>query len=325
MPIAVLYPQPGDASAAERYGNWRMRAQLRRVAGVAQVIGYDPEEPARDVAVEIDQAEVLVVLDPAVMVDDQLVESLSSEFHRSPPGTVLSVALANEPALYLCATQALAKERRTLRRAVEGRQLTPAAAVVAVRREEEPDLLPFIPAEAKSVLHVRCGDGALGERIKSRQRCRVVGIEPERYAASIAKRRIDDVYRAAVAEVVSIVTERFDCIVATSVVEQTVDPWSLLADLRALASPQGVLVTVIPNVGRAAIVRGLLDGEFPVAAQVRHFTRASATELLEFAGWAVERIETVADVAPTASSAVLPATSPDVGARSFIFVARNTA
>lgn len=158
-----------------------------------------------------------------------------------------------------------------------------------------PDLLPFIPAVARSVLHVGCGDGSLGEQIKQRQRCRVVGIETNRDSVSTAKRRIDDVYIGELPHVVSILEEDFDCIVTDGVLEQTADPWSLLAELRRITSPGGVLVASIPNLANARVIADLLDGHFEVAKQIRFFTRESVRELMDIAGWKLEEIDALTD------------------------------
>jgi len=153
-----------------------------------------------------------------------------------------------------------------------------------------PELLPFIPATARSLLHVGCGDGSLGEAIKQRQPCRVIGIETDRVAASPAKRRLDDVYFGDFSHIVSILEEDFDCIVADGVLEHMTEPWSLLTEFRRITSPGGTLVASIPNLANAHVIADLLAGHFDIKKQMRFFTHESIGQLIDLAGWKLETI-----------------------------------
>jgi 2-polyprenyl-3-methyl-5-hydroxy-6-metoxy-1,4-benzoquinol methylase len=202
------------------------------------------------------------------------------------------------PLLYFCDVDRLRQERRNLRRAIESGDIATAtsASVSKWRSDTGPDLEPYIPTTVRSLLHVGCGDGALGERIRKRQKCRVVGIETNRHTAAIAKRRLDDVYTGDVEEVISILHEEFDCIIASGTIEHNADPWSLLASLRRISSASGMLITSIPNVATARTIADLIAGDFDVGRQVRFFTRRSIQELMEIAGWRIETMDTSTDV-----------------------------
>jgi SAM-dependent methyltransferase len=251
MPIAVLFPRTEYEAIAQRHASWRVQAQLRRADDVAEVVYYDEDEPARVVIEDVDAPSVVVILDP-----------LAPELQ------------------YFCATETLRSERRSLRRIFEGGEASTKIAVRTWRPAQPPDLLPYIPTTARSVLHVGCGDGTLGARIKERQRCRVVGIGNA--PPAIAKKRLDDVYSGDAGELVSILDEKFDCIVTAGVLEHMLDPWSLLSELRRLGA---TLVAGIPD----AAARDVDDP----AAQVRFFTRRSIEELIDIAGWKLERLEPV--------------------------------
>src|SRR6185295_594374 len=80
----------------------------------------------------------------------------------------------------------------------------------SLRGQTRHDLLDLISSDAKSILEFGCGEAPLGEALKKRQRCRVVGIELDPAAAAVAKKRIDSVYRGDVREIVSILDETFD-------------------------------------------------------------------------------------------------------------------
>ncbi|HJQ37901.1 MAG TPA: methyltransferase domain-containing protein [Thermoanaerobaculia bacterium] len=150
-------------------------------------------------------------------------------------------------------------------------------------------ILQHIPTTARSILHVGSGDGSLGAAVKQRQRCRVVGIAAKRSAA-----KLDDVYVGDYVTIIDILDESFDCIIVTGVLEHVIDPWSLLMNLRRLGK---TLVALIPNIANEATIAGLREGRFPVAAQLRFFTRESIVEMLEIAGWKLERLEAPSDQA----------------------------
>lgn len=286
---------------AEWYASRQAQSRLLSADGVAVIVHYDPEETAADVVADVQAPFALVILEPLIIVAQDIVQQLRAEMQtRSVPA--LLVQSENQPLLYFCDVDRLRRERRSPRRAIEGGEIAAATTVTASKwtRDAGPDLEPHIPATAKSLLHIGCGDGTLGERIRKRQKCRVVGIETNRQAAALAKRRLDDVYTAEVEEVISILHEEFDCIVASETIEHTPDPWSLLASLRRISKPGGMLITSIPNVANARTIADLIKGRFDIAKQVRFFTRTSLEELLEFAGWRIETLEASTEAAPKA-------------------------
>ncbi|HEX8618303.1 MAG TPA: class I SAM-dependent methyltransferase [Thermoanaerobaculia bacterium] len=320
MTIAVLYPRREYADRAEQTAAWQTLSRLRRGDDIAEVVYYDENESAGDVAEEVFEPHVLVVLDPRATVERTLAARLRAQL---TPGDSLIVPLQAEPLLYLCTLETLRGERRSLRRVLDGR--TPAtASTVSVERWQRavsPDLLPFVPPAARALLHAGCGDGALGEQIKRRQRCRVIGIERSRELASTARRRLDDVYIGDVAEIVPILDERFDCIIASGI-EQAADPWSLLAGLRRVTAPGGTLIAAFPNVAHASVVADLLEGHFAIAKQMRFFTRESIEELMDIAGWDVESIATV-EAPDERLPAALRTTAGDLSVAWFIVTTRR--
>ena len=207
-----------------------------------------------------------------------------------------------DPALFLARRDSLVTERAQLRRALRGRQVAIDASTYVhvfspMRSQVRDDLLLYIPLDARSLLELGCGEGALGALVKERQKCRVVGIELDEDAAAIAKKKLDDVYTGDVRHIIEILHDRFDCIVASELIEHVDDPWSLLGDLRHLTKPGGRLVISIPNVANASIINDLIRGRFDYtyvgiacAGHLRFFTRASIEDLLDIAGWRLEAI-----------------------------------
>jgi len=131
----------------------------------------------------------------------------------------------------------------------------------------------------------------------------VVGIEIDRHAAAIAKKRIDDVYCGDAREIVALVHETFDWIVGGDIIEHLDDPLDVSLDLRRITKPGGRLLLSIPNLSHAALVADLLAGRFDYVymgltcvGHLRFFTRHSVAEMLSIAGWSVEKIEPQAEV-----------------------------
>jgi 2-polyprenyl-3-methyl-5-hydroxy-6-metoxy-1,4-benzoquinol methylase len=324
--VAVLYPRQQYSTMPERYASWQAQSRLRHTADVTSFVYYHADDEAADVVADVDEAYVLVVVDPLVATSPDLAQKLLSEAEsRGKP------VVAQDGALYFCATTALADENRPLATAMTGREVANATSVSfsTWRPDTTPDLEPYVPNTVRSLLHIPCGDGTFGERIRKRQKCRVVGIEPDKRAAAIARRHLDDVYTNDIEEVISILEDRFECIVATGIIEHFLDPWSLAASLRRISAPGGLLIASVPNLSNARTIQDLVAGNFSVGHQVRYFTRASIAELLEISGWTVETIDPVAE--PDRRSEPLFdslrsagfATSDDLFVTRFNVVARN--
>lgn len=248
---------------------------------------------------------------------------------------------ASDPALYLCRTELLDAIDRPLRTALTGVDVAISTTDYvhrwsSLRGQVRHDLLDLVSTDAKSILEFGCGEAPLGEALKKRQRCRVVGIELDPDAANIAKKRIDAVYRGDVREIVSILDERFDWIIGGDIVEHLDEPWSFLDELRRLATPGGHLLLSIPNLSNASIVADLLRGRFDYVymgltcvGHLRFFTRQSIEDMLSIAGWTVERIAPQ-NLGLTASGnellsalATLPHSREDLEPTGYYVIARN--
>lgn len=165
------------------------------------------------------------------------------------------------------------------------------------------DVVELVPRDRARVLDVGCAAGLVGEALKLRQRCEVVGIEREPHVAAEARRRLDDVIEldledASIDWTARLGAARFDCLIYADVLEHLRDPWSLLAAQRALLAPGGVAVVSVPNVRHYEVVLGLLlrgrwryqDEGVLDRTHLRFFTRASLAELLGGAGYRVSEL-----------------------------------
>jgi hypothetical protein len=282
MALAVLYPRYDHPAIEERYASWQTQMLLRRGEEHAQMIFYDRDELASDLAVEVETEHVLVIADPlllpasrfGVRLRDALLTSGAAavlpvsnegqhpqqrrgpiapyltlrelqaaieELAQQPPSFARVTWDRSDPGAFVCRTDLLASLDAPLHTLLEGRDV----AILqneyvhrwtSLRGQTRYDLLTRISPDAKSILEFGCGEAPLGEALKRRQPCRVVGIELDADAAAIAKKRIDAVYRGDVREIVSILDEKFDWIIGGDIVEHLDEPWSFLAELRRIAS-----------------------------------------------------------------------------------------
>ena len=210
----------------------------------------------------------------------------------------------SDPAAYLCRTAFLDEIDDPPRRAIDGRDVVISANDYvhrwsSLRGQTREDLLARVSTDAKKILEFGCGEAPLGAALKARQKCRVVGIEIDRHAAAIAKKRIDDVYCGDVREIVELLQETFDWIIGGDIVEHLDEPWSFLSELRHICAPGGHLLLSIPNVAHGAVIADLLQGRFDYVymgltcvGHLRFFTRRSIEEMMAIAGW------TIVDFAP---------------------------
>jgi 2-polyprenyl-3-methyl-5-hydroxy-6-metoxy-1,4-benzoquinol methylase len=217
-----------------------------------------------------------------------------------------------DPFLFLCRTATLDRVKVPMREALAGQDVVIATTEYvhrwsSLRGQTRYDLLDRISTDAKSILEFGCGEAPLGAALKKRQKCRVVGIEIDEQAVAIARKRIDDVYRGDVRQIVSILNEKFDWIIGGDIVEHLDEPWSFLTELRRLAAPGGHLLLSIPNLSNAAVVADLLHGRFDYVymgltcvGHLRFFTKQSIADMLTIAGWQVVEIAPQ-DLAATSS------------------------
>jgi GT2 family glycosyltransferase/2-polyprenyl-3-methyl-5-hydroxy-6-metoxy-1,4-benzoquinol methylase len=166
-----------------------------------------------------------------------------------------------------------------------------------------PDVCALVPESARRVIDFGCAGGALGRALKaSRPSIEVRGIEPVAEQAERARKVLDDVMIGGADDPLPASWPAPDCIVFADVLEHLVDPWSAVRRARELLRPGGTLVVSIPNVLHHSVVRDLARGRFDYRdagvldrTHLRFFTAATARELVEQAGFQVERMERVVE------------------------------
>ena len=148
------------------------------------------------------------------------------------------------------------------------------------------------------ILDLGCADGRLGERLRALGHT-VIGVDLS--AADGVTDRLDGFVQANLDEGIPAgVGEGFDIVLAADVLEHVRNPAELLGQARALLNPNASVIVSVPNFGhwyprtRVALgrfdydQRGILDRD-----HVRFFTRKSFERLIEGAGFAARRSDTV--------------------------------
>ncbi len=150
--------------------------------------------------------------------------------------------------------------------------------------------------EPAKVLDLGCGDGALGQRIRTLGH-HVTGVDVDRFDG--VEQRLDGFIQADLEHgIPDSVGSGYDIVLCADVIEHVRDPRSLLHDAGRLVAAGGSVIASVPNFGhwyprtRTALGlfdydrRGILD-----ATHIRFFTRRSFEHLIDDAGLVVVRRE----------------------------------
>ena len=164
---------------------------------------------------------------------------------------------------------------------------------------DRPEVQELVPRESRRVLDVGCGAGRLGLGLKRRMQVHVSGIELDPAVAEIAARRLDSVRCGSVEdESIDFPDATFDCVICADVLEHLRHPETVLRRIRRWLTPDGSLVTSLPNVRNQTVIRSLLAGNWTYESaglldqdHVRFFTRREIEKLLWRTGFEVEALQ----------------------------------
>jgi 2-polyprenyl-3-methyl-5-hydroxy-6-metoxy-1,4-benzoquinol methylase len=146
------------------------------------------------------------------------------------------------------------------------------------------------------LLDLGAAGGHLGRAL--RDRCAfLAGVEPDTDLPAQAREGYDE-WRAVGASEAGDWKDPFDVVVCADVLEHLVRPAALLERIQGWLKPGGTLFVSLPNVANVSVRLGLLFGEFRYAdrgildrTHLSFYTRASARQLLESAGFRVRSAE----------------------------------
>ena len=166
-----------------------------------------------------------------------------------------------------------------------------------------PEILELVPEDARRILDVGCGAGALGASIKQRQSAEVWGIEADEDAASLAEVRLDRVLVGNVEALMGKLPDKqFDCIIFGDVLEHLQNPDEVLRKAKKWLSETGIVVASIPNVRNHSVVKSLLAGNWTYESaglldetHLHFFTRRDVEELFRQADLHIENLQFVPD------------------------------
>jgi len=123
-----------------------------------------------------------------------------------------------------------------------------------------PELRALVPAGARRILDVGCGEGGLGAALKAERACEVIGLEGFPAAADRARERLDDALCVDLDALESLPagTGTFDAMIFGDVLEHLRDPARLLRSLLPALALDGVVICSIPNVKHWTVLFPLL-------------------------------------------------------------------
>ncbi len=163
-------------------------------------------------------------------------------------------------------------------------------------------LLQAVPADARTLLEVGCGEGMLGARLKTAiPQITAFGIEREPEIAARARERLDQVFTLDVqVDDPPLESASLDCILFGDVLEHLLEPDKVLLRYRRFLMPNGILLCSIPNVQHHSVVQALVKGDFQYmpdglldATHLRFFTYSTIIKLLLNAGFAPNIVSTI--------------------------------
>ncbi|HEY5370596.1 MAG TPA: class I SAM-dependent methyltransferase [Hanamia sp.] len=162
-----------------------------------------------------------------------------------------------------------------------------------------PEMAELIPETAKFILDVGCSSGNFGMLLKQKKGIVVWGIEPNKEASDLAKKKLDRVFCNYFDDNLDLEDQRFDCIIFNDVLEHLIEPMAALQLCKKILNQNGCVVCSIPNIRYFEAVKHILiekdfhytrSGIFD-ATHLRFFTKKSIERLFADSGFFIKTIE----------------------------------
>ena len=125
------------------------------------------------------------------------------------------------------------------------------------------DIFSLVPPDVSRVLDIGCGEGWLGNTIKSTRHCNIFGVELIEEAAQKSRKYYEQVSVANLDEIIPPFGDtKFDCIVYSDILEHLNNPLKVLYELNKLLSNNGTVILSLPNISHYSIILNLLRNNF---------------------------------------------------------------
>lgn len=152
--------------------------------------------------------------------------------------------------------------------------------------------------DGNKILDIGAGSGVLG-RVLARKGLNLVvdGVEPNAFAANLARRYYRNTYVGLVQEFYDQISAvQYDFIILADVIEHMPNPQEVLSDLLKHLSPKTKLIISVPNVAFGSVRLALMNGNFDYVdsgllerTHLRFFTKTSLNHFFSIVGLKVER------------------------------------
>lgn len=163
-----------------------------------------------------------------------------------------------------------------------------------------PEMVQFVPLEARRILEVGCGEGVFGNHLKKVRGAEFWGVEIFEKAALVAMGKLDKVLVGDIeGGTLSLPSKYFDCVIFNDSLEHLCDPWKALCRVKDYLKFDGTVVASIPNVRYLDTFldfflrkkwtyteEGILD-----RTHLRFFTAESIKDLFMQCGYEIVRME----------------------------------
>ncbi len=160
------------------------------------------------------------------------------------------------------------------------------------------EMLDFLPKNAKKILDVGCGNGVFASAIKKTNAAEVWGIELMEQEAIKAEGIVHKIFVGPCEEHIDALPDNyFDAIFFNDVLEHLVDPYLVLEKVKRKLSPEGVVISSIPNIRyHNVFIKLVFKKEFEYQSfgvldktHLRFFTKSSIRNMYTDLGYKVEK------------------------------------
>ncbi|PKP16209.1 MAG: class I SAM-dependent methyltransferase [Bacteroidetes bacterium HGW-Bacteroidetes-23] len=162
------------------------------------------------------------------------------------------------------------------------------------------EMLKYLSKDSKKVLDVGCGNGCFAEVIKKQNNAEVWGIELMEEEADKARLVLDKAFGGPCEDHIDNLPDNyFDTIYFNDVLEHLTDPYTVLKKIKEKLSPNGVVISSIPNVRyhntfmKVLIKKDWKYEDYGVMdfTHMRFFTEKSIIRMYEEAGYKIKLSE----------------------------------